>query len=285
MLVRRHDDLAVFAELVTPLLHADPLRHNGIITLLAAAQRPDPPWRIATMATVHDEPGAEPMGAVLRTVERTVLVSALPVAAAGAVADVLAETDPDVPGVVGPKENAEAFAAAWSARTGFTTRLDMALRLFVLDVLRPPDGVPGTWRVAGAADVDHLARWRTAFFREALPASWAQDDDPRPMVVRHLASGQGNVLWELDGRPVSMAVASPPAAGMSRIGPVWTPPEHRGNGFGSAVTAACARWALDAGAERVVLFTDLTNPTSNSIYRRIGFRAIGDHSELAFERP
>ncbi|MGH3873182.1 MAG: GNAT family N-acetyltransferase [Pseudonocardiaceae bacterium] len=44
---------------------------------------------------------------------------------------------------------------------------------------------------------------------------------------------------------------------MSRIAPVYTLPQHRGRGYGSAVTAAAAGWAQQAGAAQVVLFTDL----------------------------
>jgi predicted GNAT family acetyltransferase len=31
-----------------------------------------------------------------------------------------------------------------------------------------------------------------------------------------------------------------------------------------------------------VLFTDLSNPTSNAIYRQIGYRPIGRRREVAF---
>jgi len=69
---------------------------------------------------------------------------------------------------------------------------------------------------------------------------------------------------------------------MSRIGPIYTTPEHRRRGFGAAVTAAASRWALDAGAERVLLFTDLANPTTNALYPRIGYRPVHDAVELRF---
>jgi predicted GNAT family acetyltransferase len=58
----------------------------------------------------------------------------------------------------------------------------------------------------------------------------------------------------------------------------------RNRGFGSAVTAAASRWALDAGAEHVVLFTDLSNPVSNVIYPRIGYRPVFDAVEFTFLR-
>jgi predicted GNAT family acetyltransferase len=48
------------------------------------------------------------------------------------------------------------------------------------------------------------------------------------------------------------------------------------------VTAAASRWALEAGAERVVLFTDLANPTTNRLYPRIGYRPVHDAVEVRF---
>ena len=69
---------------------------------------------------------------------------------------------------------------------------------------------------------------------------------------------------------------------MSRIGPVYTPPEHRNRGYAAAVTSAAARWALDHGARHVAIFTDLDNPTTNRLYPRLGFRPRYDALELHF---
>jgi predicted GNAT family acetyltransferase len=96
--------------------------------------------------------------------------------------------------------------------------------------------------------------------------------------------GNASFLWEVGGEVVSYAVAGAPADGMSRVGPVYTPPAHRGKGYGSAVTAAASQWAVDAGAENVLLFTDLANPTSNSIYQAIGYRPVYDATELEFHK-
>jgi predicted GNAT family acetyltransferase len=84
---------------------------------------------------------------------------------------------------------------------------------------------------------------------------------------------------------VSMATTTSVISGMSRIAPVYTPPEHRGHGYGSAVTADAARWALDHDAEHVLLFTDLANPVSNSIYQRIGFVPVADALDVTFRLP
>jgi predicted GNAT family acetyltransferase len=74
-----------------------------------------------------------------------------------------------------------------------------------------------------------------------------------------------------------MAATTPAVAGMARITPVYTPPEHRGRGYGAAVTLAVSRAAQEAGAAHVLLFTDLTNSTSNRLYQRIGYRPVSDY--------
>jgi predicted GNAT family acetyltransferase len=96
--------------------------------------------------------------------------------------------------------------------------------------------------------------------------------------------GGGEQLWTVDGRPVSQATARGPIVGMARIGPVYTPPELRGHGYAAAATAAAAQWAIDAGATRVLLFTDLANPTSNRLYPRIGFVPVDDAVDMDFDR-
>jgi predicted GNAT family acetyltransferase len=79
-----------------------------------------------------------------------------------------------------------------------------------------------------------------------------------------------------------MAGRTPGVAGAARVQAVYTPAGHRRRGYGAAVTAAATERALAAGAEHVVLFTDLANPTSNGVYRRIGYRPVEDRLLLAF---
>jgi predicted GNAT family acetyltransferase len=67
------------------------------------------------------------------------------------------------------------------------------------------------------------------------------------------------------------------------VGPVYTPPARRGRGFGSAVTADATAAAIAAGADHVVLYTDLSNPTSNAIYQTIGYRVDHDAEERSFD--
>jgi predicted GNAT family acetyltransferase len=79
-----------------------------------------------------------------------------------------------------------------------------------------------------------------------------------------------------------MAMLRAPAAGVSRIGPVFTPVDDRGHGYGSAITAAAAALARSRGVDDVVLFADLANPTSNGIYQKIGFEPVADSVRFEF---
>jgi predicted GNAT family acetyltransferase len=97
---------------------------------------------------------------------------------------------------------------------------------------------------------------------------------------RRIADGLVS-LWEHE-EPRAMAAFTLPVAGVSRIGLVYTPPPHRRHGFAAASTASATEAALGAGAEACVLFTQLANPQSNAIYRRIGYRAVAEQLRYAF---
>ena len=70
---------------------------------------------------------------------------------------------------------------------------------------------------------------------------------------------------------------------MSVSGPVYTPARHRRRGYGSAITAAVSAERLASGRRFCFLYTDLANPTSNSIYMDIGYEPVCDSVDYAFE--
>jgi GNAT superfamily N-acetyltransferase len=225
-------------------------------------------------------PEAGPVtAALMHTPPYPVLLTRLPANSAEDLAEALAGRGRQLPGVNAERSDAEAFAAEWSRLTGAGWREFRRSRLFQLGQLTPPSPFPaGTARVAAAADRGLLESWLAAFRLEL-------DDlggPGRDMIEDHLSHG-GLTLWEAGGVAVSLAGCSRPAEGVIRVGPVYTPPEHRGRGYGGAVTAAVTRAALDAGAAHVVLFTDLANPTSNALYQRLGYHPVEDRVVLKFE--
>ncbi|MGW2248981.1 GNAT family N-acetyltransferase [Kitasatospora sp. NPDC001660] len=178
----------------------------------------------------------------------------------------------EVHGVSGGVDAVRAFAAAWSATAGCGWSVRENLRLYRLGELTGPPRPPaGRHRRASAADRALVIRWYEEFRDEAgvLAPNIPKSVDDR------IAAG-GLHLWEDGGEPVALAGNSPVIAGMSRIGPVYTPADRRGRGYASAVTAAATAHALAEGAAEVLLYTDLANPVSNSIYQQIGYRPVED---------
>jgi RimJ/RimL family protein N-acetyltransferase len=181
-------------------------------------------------------------------------------------------SDAGLPAAVNLTSTDEAdFGAAWAQATGGGASGVERSRLFRLERLTPQQPAPpGAARIAGHGDRELLIDWLVAFGQEAGTFADA------PRTVDDRLSHDGLTLWEAGGSPVAMAGSTREVAGVVRIGPVYTLPEHRQRGYGGAVTVAASQAALDAGASAVVLFTDLANPTSNALYPRLGYRPVGD---------
>jgi GNAT superfamily N-acetyltransferase len=275
MEIARHRDVAGFSRLVRPMLDADPLRHTILLSVLDGMVREGD--RADVLLTGHVDGGLA--ACALRSAGWKLLVSGVPARHSAVVASALA--DEDLPGASGPVPEAEAFAAAYASVTGAAVDVGMEMRLFDLGTLVPPRGVAGSARFAGAGDVDLVGAWRAAMAEE-IGMGWHDPLGPSEVAARAQRLGRGEVLWELAGVPVSYASVGLPVAGMSRIGPVFTPPEQRGHGYAAAATAVGSQWALDAGAAHVLLFTDATNDVTNRLYPRLGYNRVLDAVDLSF---
>lgn len=209
------------------------------------------------------DPGDGVSGLVVHTPPYRPLVSTL----SGAAAAAWAADHPRPERLLGPSDTVECLARAW----GTEPEVVIAERLHRLDVLRPPVS-PAPTRIAGDAERGLLWAWLQAFRDEAVP-----HDPPPARAPLDAAVDEGRVVVAVpDGEPVAYAAVSPSLLRTARIAPVYTPPAHRGRGYGAAVTAAVARIALERGDEEVLLLTDLANPTSSGLYARLGFVGIAD---------
>jgi RimJ/RimL family protein N-acetyltransferase len=226
------------------------------------------------------DPAGAVAGAFMHTPPFPVVLTAVAPEAAAELAAVTMATRP-VGGVNAYPEVAEAFADGW--RDGNQRgRVDVyrRQRLYRLADLLWPDPAPdGAARIARDCDAPLTAAWFAAFMDEVDDMGRGEDQSS---AARARISHGGVVVWDAGGEPVAIACNTMPVTGMVRIGPVYTPPGLRGRGYASAATAAASQRLLEAGAEEVVLYTDLANPVSNSIYQRIGYRPVEDRVVLAF---
>lgn len=271
-------------------LRTDPIVSGVIVTNVAArrsgaAADPEP----AAYVTVETGDGTV-VGAAMRTPPFPIFLSPMPPAAVDAMVATLLNACPDAAGVTGPVVEADSFAAEWSLRSGQAATIAMRQRAFRLDAVIEPRSVAGSARLAGERDAELLLAWEDAFGREAEPTATGSSEGEAGRTERHRQRVAARIaeerafLWEVDGAPVSYVGANVPVADVVRVGPVYTPPEHRGHGYASALVADVSQYALDAGAVACSLFTDLANPTSNKIYQAIGYRPVADVLRYAFGR-
>lgn len=187
-----------------------------------------------------------------------------------------------LPGALGPPAAVAAFARTWEGVTSQRARPAMAQRIYRARSVSVPVGVPGRMRSVGLQDRELVLGWLGAFAAEALPGTSHPEGPEAVLDGRFAEPDSGLHLWEDDG-PVSLAGYSGPSPSGIRVGPVYTPPELRRRGYASALVGHMTRLLLDGGRRFCFLFTDLSNPTSNSVYRRVGYRPVTDVDRYAFE--
>ena len=288
------DDPGAFLTEAGELLAAEPVEATVVVTVTDRMRRereaglPGPSGFPVWWVVERD--GGRVTGAAMRTAPfapHPVYVLRLQEGSARELARVLHNRGEDVAGVNGAVPAADVLAAECAASTGRRPRVQVHTRLFVLDQLAAPVAPPGRPRPARADEVDQVVAWYAAFGRDA--AEQAGRDEPHPVedgdreaMLRRIHDDTVWVWEDESGTLVHLTGASRPMFGVSRIGPVYTPPERRGRGYAGATVAAVSR-ALLAEGVRVCLFTDQANPVSNALYERLGFRRLVDQVQIVVE--
>ena len=192
-------------------------------------------------------------------------------------ADLLAKGLP-VPGVIGRSTVASTFAKAWEEVTGESTIQGMRQRIYRLTEVNQSQIPSGSFRAATQDDLTLLAQWILAFHHEAVPNNPLSD--VQGTTIRRIDHNE-IFVWE-DAGPVSVAARSRPTTNGVSVNLVYTPPEHRGRGYATACVASLSRHLLDSGFSFCTLFANLANPTSNHVYKKIGYRPVCDFAEWRF---
>jgi hypothetical protein len=219
------------------------------------------------LATVDD---AEVVLVALRTPPHNLVLSAGPTAALEALAANLRGKGFALPGVIGPTEQARAFAQLWAPGRA---HLEMSQVIMSCSAVEPMAPAEGRLRLAEAGDRAELAAWGADMLAD--PAAGAA------FVARHLDERRLYV-WD-DGGPRSMAVASGPTPHGIRLSSVYTPPPLRNQGHARRCVAALTQRMLADGRRFCLLYADRANPASNAVYRRVGYRPVSDSAMWRFE--
>jgi GNAT superfamily N-acetyltransferase len=282
MEVLRYENPAAFRRDGAPVVLADVARNNLVLAILQVLlDDPDLYPVFHLWLAVHE---GRPVGVAMQTEPFNVIVAEpLEDDAVGALAEAVVADDGPLPGVIANRPWADRFAERVTAMTGRSAERILEEGVWMLTAVEDLPVPSGAARPATPADRDLLRQWMRAFADEALPP-----EHPRPEArtdleidLRLAGHGGGYLLWE-DGTPVSLSGHREIPGVGSRIGPVYTPPPHRGRGYATRLVAEHSASRLAAGDPACFLYTDMANPTSNAIYARIGYVKIGDAAEYVF---
>jgi hypothetical protein len=276
-----------FLELAGDLLRNDPVVTNVVGTVAsravaqeaAGALQPAEDWWLV----VTDDQG-EVVGAGMRTAPfapRPLFLLPMPDEAALALARELHRRGEEVLAVNGALPAAQLCAQELARLRGEAASVTQHTRLHEVVEVIPPRPTPGRLVVATEAHLDLVRGWFEAFGADAdeqagrPPGSSAHSLPDDEDLRRRTRDGLLH-LWQDDtSRFVHLTGTNPPASGVARIGPVYTPAQERGRGWASSAVAEVSRRLLGSGA-RVCLFTDQANPTSNRLYADLGYRPVVD---------
>jgi predicted GNAT family acetyltransferase len=217
------------------------------------------------------EEGGRVVGAAFRTPPYKVAVTRMPEAAIAPLMKDLAHVYSEIPAVLGDHHTACVAARTWADDHAQRALPGMLHRIYQLDQVIPPARhASGHVRIATADDIPLVTQWIDAFSREAAIHT---DNSARLATAR--IRQQSLFLWD-DGGPAAMAAWSGETPNGRRVGYVSTPPDRRRRGYATSLVAHVSQRVLDDGCRFCFLYTDLANPTSNSIYQLIGYRPVCD---------
>jgi uncharacterized protein len=254
-------------------LSSQPVLHNLILWILHSRMAQGDPGRY--WIAFH---GEKPVGVVVQSpLDYPATLTPMDSRAVMAVVDAIAQAGATLPGVNGDAATAASFAGQWGERCKSAAIPFQGMRLYELLELGEVTRVEGKLRQAASSDRSLMIQWTRAFQNEINEPA----DDTELRVDRQLAAGQLWV-WDQHGETTSMAGSRTPVQGVVRLSGVYTPPEKRRHGYAAACVHALSKH-LRAGGYRCILYTDLGNPTSNSIYRRIGYRAAAEALRYRFD--
>jgi GNAT superfamily N-acetyltransferase len=292
------DDPAAVLAVADDLLAAEPVvssvvasvTHQAVRWLAPGGPRPaHPMW----WAVVRADDGAV-VGVSMRTMPHpphTVWVPAVPEDAARLLARTALDHaaragEPPLTSANGPLPAVQIFTDEVRRATPGTVGEGRPDRLWEATRITRPNPAPsGRARLATLDDLDLVTEWFAVFHTEADAQAGRPPEEGEPLRIQGAQARieEGSVwLWDVDGEAVHLTAARPASFGVVRIGPVYTPAEHRGHGYASALVAEVAQRVLDAG-HRVCLYTDRDNPVSNRVYAAIGFEPLLDQVNLVVE--
>ena len=183
----------------------------------------------------------------------------------------------DVDGVIGETITAETFAEFYHKKI-------LRVKPLLIQKLIKTNDIAiseGYFETCAVNDTELLANWTSDFFEEEelIPKkSFTEIEN----TVKNLLKTKDFFCWKNKGQIVSIAAILRKTKNIGIVGLVYTPKEFRGNGYASSCVKKLSEYIIENGFSYCGLFTDKANPTSNKIYKQIGYETISEFKNIEF---
>lgn len=225
-------------------------------------------------ATIHR--ANRVVGCAFRTPPLRLAITRMPLDAIPLLAENAGDVSGSLPGVGGPIEEAKRFAEVWTDKHKMDWRVRMRMRIHVITQVYFPEKRPnGVLRPPLEGESPLIREWSQRFVEDT-----GISQTPEELVDHWLASGHF-YIWE-DEEARCMVAAGRDTPHGKCVNAVYTPPLQRRHGYASVAVATLSHQLLSTGSKFCCLYTDCANPTSNSIYKRIGYLPVRDDVEIDF---
>ncbi|WP_280768708.1 GNAT family N-acetyltransferase [Salipaludibacillus daqingensis] len=186
-----------------------------------------------------------------------------------------------LPGVIGCTDTAKTFAEEWTKLTGAYAEEKLTQNIYQLKHLQKYPRNQGRLTYATEDDIALVMSWTEEFEKEALGLK----EHPllEETVIKEIRNNQVFLWRDENCTPVSMAKRARELKNGVVVNFVYTPEEYQRKGYATTCVGALSERMLNEGFKFCSLNTNAKNPTSNSIYMKIGYEPVGDAVEYQFK--
>ncbi len=277
----REKDLKLFADKVLPILEEREAVNSLMIGIILGAIRGNYVDRDIYFAYIEDSGNivtvivmTPPFGPVIYCNEKDCNNSLRII-----IEDIM-ENGYTINDVLGRNKEIREFAEMYSEMTNKKASIFMNMRIYKLIKVNKIKFSDGIFRYANMNDLQIITDWTEQFNIETGVGTGTENFED---IAKKRIAAKLLYIWE-HKEVVSMAMKTRPTRNYIAVSGVLTPKEYRKRGYATSLVASLSRHLLEDGYKACVLFTDLSNPISNSIYQKIGYEYVCDFDKYKFTK-
>ncbi|MBL7789443.1 MAG: hypothetical protein JNL75_06365 [Chitinophagales bacterium] len=181
-------------------------------------------------------------------------------------------------GCIGDKNLAKQFSKIYNPEF----KVDKTLIGHKLAKLKPIDLSEGCMETCDELDIELATIWLEKFGKECQMPHRPIGEAIKKMAMSLIENGR-LFKWVVNNTPVSICTELVSNDYFSKISLVYTPVEQRNRGYALSCVWTLTKMIQDRGQKTICLFTDKSNPTSNKIYKQIGYEPMFEDYEISYQ--